>query len=556
MKKSVIISLGILILLVILSLGSSEGLEASQHYEISSYRLELEVDQAGDFFIKEEITYDFQEGRFSKAYREVPGRGFSSLEFIGLEGEDTSTTITEVKEGSRLEVEWDYPARTEPATFNLQYVGRDGLISREGRNILDWQAVGTSWDVPIQQVEVIVSLPDVPEELSFEQGSQPGEISGSRLTFQTENLAAGEGWRLQFGFAEQVSMPEQERISDYSTMILALVILAGVFVTFRIITAVKAMRPGDIEQAQLEKLEDMSFINKVYFYDHAGHKSARVMAALIFTLAAQKLLKLRVETKNRLFGKDKPVMKVSLSTEKNPGQARPEFAELFKVIGPEAIKLEKVLRKTRLWSGIRKKLRKSEEIKAYLSQERKQLKRKSLVISIAVFLLAVIMFLDFIFNGRIVSMLPVIFFTIIAVGEFVRYILLSPLNDAALTLRKNLQEQMEERRERLLELAETEPQVALSSILRDLPWLLLDHKMSSSKFKKIRKKLTKNLSEEEAEAVDLPHWLVVEGMEGALKAIEVVEYTMTAVYAAVASTSSASAGSGGGGAGGGGGGAG
>jgi hypothetical protein len=121
-------------------------------------------------------------------------------------------------------------------------------------------------------------------------------------------------------------------------------------------------------------------------------------------------------------------------------------------------------------------------------------------------------------------------------------------------MREKIDEEITQRRDKLEELVETDSLAALELILNNLGWLLVDSKMSGSKFKKYRKKIENNLSIEEAESLKVPDWLAVEGLEGALKAIEIVEYTMTAVYAAVASTS-ATAGAGGG-AGGGGGGAG
>jgi len=79
-----------LILLVILLTGIVFNLNVlAKEYEISDYDIELTLTREGDYLITEKITYNFLEGSFTSAYREISGKGFSGLEFISLEAAGT-----------------------------------------------------------------------------------------------------------------------------------------------------------------------------------------------------------------------------------------------------------------------------------------------------------------------------------------------------------------------------------------------------------------------------------------------------------------------------------
>ncbi|MGM0415266.1 MAG: DUF2207 domain-containing protein, partial [Bacillota bacterium] len=171
-----------LILILILLLGLNlNSVEAQKSYRIDNYLIEMEVNHNGDFIITEEIEYNFLEGEFTTAYREVPGQGFSEIDFISIGSNEEPLVDYNVSEGSSLEIDWEYPVTSESATFNIEYAGRKGLLSRNDRNIIDWQAIGTNWDVPIENAEVRISLPEEPEDIEFTEGGEPFRRSGGDL---------------------------------------------------------------------------------------------------------------------------------------------------------------------------------------------------------------------------------------------------------------------------------------------------------------------------------------------------------------------------------------
>jgi hypothetical protein len=550
----------ILSFLLIFSLNIS-SVKAEQSYKIDNYLIELDINNEGDFIITEEIKYNFLKGEFSTAYREIPEHGFSSLDFISITGVGTAVLDYNVSEGSELEIDWEYPPSSNQATFRIKYIAKAGLISRDQRNIIDWQAVGTDWEVPIKNAEARITLPNGPQATEFNNGGQPLRSSGRELFFQKQNLEAGDGWRLSFSFSEQVEMPEKISISDYSSWLIGIIIIALLLVIYRIIEAVRIMKRttqnSELNTEELAQFNELSFPEKLILYDYSAAKGPRMLAGLVFYLAKINLVKLKVEVKEKFFGGEKAILKVASVdnlTETDKIEDLERYSSLFDELKGENKKLQKVISKSSIWKKIVSNFKDGELLKNWESDFRKDLRKKSLFSALLLILFSIGFFLDFVISERIITFLPSVFAGILAVGEFIRYAVIVPLTDTALKMREKIDEELTQRRDKLEELVETDSLAALELILNNLGWLLVDSKMSGSKFKKYRKKIENNLSIEEAESLKVPDWLAVEGLEGALEAIEIVEYTMTAVYAAVASTS-ATAGAGGG-AGGGGGGAG
>ncbi|MFW5994432.1 MAG: hypothetical protein ACOCQF_04730, partial [Halanaerobiaceae bacterium] len=313
--------------------------------------------------------------------------------------------------------------------------------------------------------------------------------------------------------------------------------------------------------AEIVKYNKLSFPEKLLLHDYSGNKGARMLAALIFYLGKLNLLKLQVEVKDKFFGGEKAEIKLALAEETEQIDQTDEiddlqvFSGLFDEISDGDKKLEKVISKTSLWKKIVDNYKDKSIVKDWQSDYRKNLKNTSIFLALILTAICIGMLLDFIISERVITFLPAAFTGVLAIGEFIRYAVIVPLTDTAIKMRKRIDNEIDERRERLDELVKTDSLAALQLILGNLSWLLVDNKMTGSKFKKYRKEIEENISEEQAESLEVPDWLAVEGLEGALKAIEVVEYTMSAVYAAVASTAASSGGAAGG-AGGGGGGAG
>ncbi len=553
--------LKVMIVLIFLLLGSpvSVQVEAGEkEYDISSYKIQVTVDNAGDFLITEYIEYDFKAGEFTTAFREVSNHNFKGIKFKDLQGIDTEITEFQAQDGRNLEVSWEYPPREGKALFRLEYRGQEALKSREGQNIISWETVGQDWEVPIREAQVEIILPRPAEDLNYIRGGDPDIQAGNRLVFSREKITAGAGWHLEFNFREQVEMPELILISDYNNWMIPGLILAAFIVILRFLglRGIMKIKEG---QAQRQKAREflqgsLDFPEKLFLYNPGGGKGSRALAALIFYLGSKNALQLTIKTSSRFLGKEKANLLIS-QKEYNPMEEKGigDLKPLLDRIGSEKLKIDRIITRTGIWSKINRNLKQRQRIKNWVSPERKAVQRQSVIIGFAILVPAVAFFLDFFISDRVFTLVPGLFLGIIGSGELIRAGFIVPYNDLALTLQKMLREEVVERREKLEKLPQKEPAAALQVIFNQLPWLVLDEKMDSRRLKKIRNNIKGRLSPEEAEELEIPGWLAVEGLKGALHAIEVVEQTMIATIAAVSAASAASSSSSGGGSGGGGG---
>ena len=144
----------------ILVLCCLSSLSHAKEYEISNYDIEMQVNEEGDFLVEERITFYFIEGDFTYAYREIERNVFSNLEFAGIEGLDVPVEDYELSGRRNLRIKWYYDHQERrKATFLLRYIGRAGLQSVSGRNLIHWTPTGSDWDVPIRDLDVWIRLP-------------------------------------------------------------------------------------------------------------------------------------------------------------------------------------------------------------------------------------------------------------------------------------------------------------------------------------------------------------------------------------------------------------
>ena len=551
----------VIIVLIFLFLGSpcSVQVEAGEkEYDIVSFKIEVTVDSEGDFLITEYIEFDFKRGKFTTAFREVSNHNFKGIEFKDLQGIDTDITEFQVEDGRNLEVSWEYPPREGTALFRLEYRGQEALKSREGQNIINWETVGQDWEVPIQEAQVEIILPQPAENLTYIRGGTPDIQEGNRLVFSREKISAGAGWHLEFNFREQVEMPELILISDYNNWMFPGLILATFIVILRFLglRGIMKIKEGEAQREKARELlqGSLDFPEKLFLYNPGGGKGSRALAALIFFLGSKNAIQLTIKTSKRVLGKEKANLLICQKAD-NPleGEGLEELKPLLDRIGREKVKIDRIISRTGIWSKINRNLKQRERIKSWISPERKALQGQSVIIGLAILVPAVAFLLDFFISDRVFTLIPGLCLGIIGSGELIRAGFIVSYNDLALSLQKMLREEMVERREKLEKLSQKEPAAALQVIFSQLPWLVLDEKMDSRRLKKIRNNIKGRLSPEEAEEMEIPGWLAVEGLKGALHAIEVVEQTMIATIAAVSAASAASSSSSGGGSGGGGG---
>jgi hypothetical protein len=135
--------------------------DVDRSYAIESMSVRLELTPEGRYQVEEAISFRFQGGTFSQGFRSIPAGGVGAVEAVEVTSPETAVSEIEHRRSGRDHlIEWSFPDRAEPVTFVLRYEVEGALVSSEGENLIDWDAVGRAWEVPIEDVRVSVAWPD------------------------------------------------------------------------------------------------------------------------------------------------------------------------------------------------------------------------------------------------------------------------------------------------------------------------------------------------------------------------------------------------------------
>jgi len=177
----------------------------SKVYEVPSIFVDIEVCDDGTLIVSENITIRYVYGVFTFFERWIPLGGLDYIELLSVNAEGVS--ITSVKTSytlSRLTLTVYYRDVLSPheATFILKYKVYGGLKSPSSlQNSVDWNAVGSDWEVPIGLVTVMVRVPgNVAGSDLFSVSPNPVEVSYSNgytnVLFTYRHLPARTGYRV------------------------------------------------------------------------------------------------------------------------------------------------------------------------------------------------------------------------------------------------------------------------------------------------------------------------------------------------------------------------
>lgn len=212
MRAATHLRLSTVLLLAATSLALPRPAAAQKHYEITGYDVTLAVDSAGDYTVTERIAYDFEGGTFTFATREIPLRYIDRVDVLGVDGGDVATSdLSAHRSEGEERIRWRFPATKGPATFTLRYRVHGALFEADGRNVVDWDAIGRGWTVPITGVRVAVLLPPslgvAPDSIRFQPpaGRLAPVPGGARVDFSYPRLEPGTAYRVVVSFPHRVA---------------------------------------------------------------------------------------------------------------------------------------------------------------------------------------------------------------------------------------------------------------------------------------------------------------------------------------------------------------
>ncbi|MDP2914613.1 MAG: DUF2207 domain-containing protein [Candidatus Aminicenantes bacterium] len=196
----------VLVLLIAFSLCASISAAETKNFYFPHVRIDIQISPEGSFTVDEYRTYEFQ-GRFSWASLWIPlrverqGYGYNvAVEDFSIKDENDAPLKTEIGgSGDRFEAKWSYTASNARRTFHIHFRVRGGVVSYPQVSELYWQAIGSGWDKPIREAEILVHLPEPVNEtkdlLVYGHGPLSGYaeiIDAQTARFRATNLRAGQ----------------------------------------------------------------------------------------------------------------------------------------------------------------------------------------------------------------------------------------------------------------------------------------------------------------------------------------------------------------------------
>ncbi len=181
---------------------------AEQQYHLASLHAVADVQTDGSIRMTEELTFQFDLGTFTYAYRDLPWRGFDELrdvQVLDQSGQPLPATVMfAAKVTGDWHIRWTYPSTAAPAArwFSVQYTLTNALAQpASDRNRLDWMAVGTGWSVWILNASATVRLPSAAgDSADFAYSPIPTSVAavgkGTELNYTIGRLEPQTGFRI------------------------------------------------------------------------------------------------------------------------------------------------------------------------------------------------------------------------------------------------------------------------------------------------------------------------------------------------------------------------
>lgn len=238
-------------------------------FSIDRLAVTLEVEPDGALRVRESITFDFR-GSHQDIFRTIPIRYERRGLDVALRVDDVHVFDENVaplraeaaRVGRAVRVQaWVPGAENATKTVIITYRVRRALIDVDGREELYWNVTGTDWDVPIKQVEVVVSSPPgipldrvVSTAYTGAPGASASDYTEDRadtfLTFRTtrplrprEGLTIAVGWPPGAIRGPGVLQNARWFLGDNWPLVLPFLALGGVLFVWRLYSSDPGGRP-------------------------------------------------------------------------------------------------------------------------------------------------------------------------------------------------------------------------------------------------------------------------------------------------------------------------
>ena len=290
-------------------------------YALSDYDVTLALQSDGTYRVEETIRFDFQQGTFTFGTRTIPKGRIDALYDVQVTSPDASIMEVTHEDDGAASIRWTFPERTRPATFALSYTVAGALNADDGDNVIDWQAIGDGWDVPIRDIDVTVSVPfgDIPRDAITAHPEDEAALdrtgAGWTASFAHDALAPGDGYRVIVRFPERIAVAEpeddQEGLMVLTTAGLLVIGLIGGVVVLTMWSG-PSVDPETVDDPQRP---DLSLPHAAFLAHDSSTGRSRMFSAVLFDLAQRGHVTLRREQRDSWLESD-DVVTVTVDTDR------------------------------------------------------------------------------------------------------------------------------------------------------------------------------------------------------------------------------------------------
>jgi uncharacterized membrane protein len=183
-------------------------------YDFPDVRIDALVKPDGSLTLTEQRTFNF-DGEFSFAFFTVDWPLDQIEDFSVSENGQPIPISTDESTSSQLKARWEFAADDEERTFTISYKARCAVDVWADTAHLNWQFIGTGWEVPTDHAFVRLHLPAAavnPKKLARPTETCPFAAPGG--DFRTRPLAKGETLAWGHGpLGGEVRIPDPQTVT-------------------------------------------------------------------------------------------------------------------------------------------------------------------------------------------------------------------------------------------------------------------------------------------------------------------------------------------------------
>ncbi|MBP9691654.1 DUF2207 domain-containing protein [Candidatus Woesebacteria bacterium] len=218
---------------------------------ITHMRVDMEIRKDGKVEVTEEILYDFGAASRHGIYRSIPTdkpnndgnlyrMKMENIEVTDENGAAYNFSTTRIGDTLELKIGDADTTITGLHTYVIHYILSGAMTYFQDVDELYWNAVGTAWNVPIDQVIVDVKIPSEVDQEKMQYTCFYGEKGQSdkicsinrtsdHVTYTAQNILPQEGLTIALRFPQGViGMLEPELVVNFFDTLLGQLTLAGI----------------------------------------------------------------------------------------------------------------------------------------------------------------------------------------------------------------------------------------------------------------------------------------------------------------------------------------